>query len=140
MWEPKHGKAIYTHYTCRGASRLDIIYTTRNLRDHKQGIETRVAAFTDHLAVVPRIELEVTTAWRARSYWKMNTTILREKTFQSPARKMGGLDKTDQTLPQHCPMVGTGRQDKTQMDLHRRRNRKKRRRNTDEELLLCLPV
>ena len=87
MSEPIYGKTIYTHYTGRGASRLDRIYTTRNLRDNKQGIKMRVAAFTDHLAVVLRIELEVTTAWRGRSYWKMNTTLLREENFQSHLRE-----------------------------------------------------
>jgi hypothetical protein len=87
MWETAHGQATYTHYTSRGASRIDRIYISRNLSDLKRGVETRLAAFTDHLAVVLRIALEVTPVWRGRSYWKMNTTLLGDKIFQRQLRK-----------------------------------------------------
>jgi exonuclease III len=66
-WETSQERATYTHYTSRGASRIDRIYASRNLSRHKRGAETRVAAFTDHLAVVIRIAFEATTMGRGRS-------------------------------------------------------------------------
>jgi len=60
MWEISHGRATYTHYTSPGASRIDMIYTSRNLSDQKRGVETRIAAFTDHLAMVLIMALDVT--------------------------------------------------------------------------------
>jgi len=98
------------------------IYTSRNLSDQKRGVETRLAAFTDHLAVVLRIALQVTPVWRGRSYWKMNTTLLGDKNFQRQLRQKWADDQTNQTLPQHGPMVGKGRKNKHQKALHRRRN------------------
>jgi len=53
----------------------------------KRGAETRVAAFTDHLEVVIRIALEATTMRRGRSYWKMNTVLLCEESFQEQLRQ-----------------------------------------------------
>ena len=82
MWETSQEHATYTHYTSRGASRIDRIYVSRNLSRHKRGAETRVAAFTDHLAVVIRIALEATTMLRGRSYWKINMALLSEERFQ----------------------------------------------------------
>ena len=81
MWETSHEHATYTHYTSRGASKIDGIYASRNLSIQKRGAETRVAAFTDHLAVVIPIALEATTMPSGRSYWKMNTALLCEKGF-----------------------------------------------------------
>jgi len=81
-WEKSQERATYTHYSSRGASRIDRIYASRNLSRQKRGAETRIAAFTDHLAVVIRIVLEATTMRRGRSYWKMNTALLREESSQ----------------------------------------------------------
>jgi len=47
----------------------------------------RIAAFTDHLAVVLRMGLDVTPMRRGRSYWKMSTTLLRDKRFQGQLRQ-----------------------------------------------------
>ena len=52
MWEEAPERRIFTHYTWQGATRLDRIYATSNLRGRKCGIETVLAAFTDHLAVI----------------------------------------------------------------------------------------
>jgi hypothetical protein len=65
-----------------GASRLDRIYVTRNIRDRKKGIETVVAAFTDHLAVVLSIVLDVDIIRRGRSFWKMNAELMQDAHFQ----------------------------------------------------------
>jgi len=70
-----------------GSLEIDRIYASGNLSRHKGGAETRVAAFTDHLAVVIRIALEATTMRHGRSYWKMNTALLREESFQEHSRQ-----------------------------------------------------
>jgi exonuclease III len=57
MWETSQERATYTHYTSRGALRIDRIYASRNLSRHKRGAETRVTAFADHLAVVKKLPL-----------------------------------------------------------------------------------
>jgi len=82
MWAPTTGRAVYTHYTRSGATRLDRIYVYRHLSGQKYGIETAVAAFTDHLAVILRIALDVTTIQRGRSYWKMDAALVRDKGVQ----------------------------------------------------------
>jgi exonuclease III len=81
MWEENPERGIYTHYSRQGASRLDRIYVTRNIRDRKKGIETVVAAFTDHLAVALSIALDVDIIRRGRSYWKMNAELTQEAHF-----------------------------------------------------------
>ena len=69
-------RPAYTHYTGRGASRIDRIYASHTLYGKKRDAETRMAAFTDHLAVVLRIALDITTVRRGRIFWKMNTALL----------------------------------------------------------------
>ena len=76
MWGANPERGIYTHYSRQGASRLDRIYVTRNLSDKKKGTETVVAAFTDHLAVILRMALDVDVIRRGRSYWKMNAELM----------------------------------------------------------------
>jgi len=83
MWEVTPERGIYTHYSRQEASRLDRIYVTRNLRDRKKGIETVVAAFTDHLAVVLSIELNVDIIRRGRSFWKINAELMQDAHFQA---------------------------------------------------------
>jgi len=87
MSETSQERGTNTHYTSRGASSIDRICASRNLSIQERGAETRVAAFTDHLAVVIRIALEATTMRRGRSYWKMNTALLCEKSFKEQLRQ-----------------------------------------------------
>jgi len=87
MWETSQERATYTHYASRGTWRIDRIYASRNLSRHKRGAETRVAAFTDHLAVVIKIAFEATTIRRGRSYSKMNTALLSEERLQQQLRQ-----------------------------------------------------
>jgi len=67
-WGTPHKRPTYTHYTTTGAPRIDRIYITENLRKHEQGMETVVAAFTDHLAVVLRITLDTRHTCCGRGY------------------------------------------------------------------------
>jgi endonuclease/exonuclease/phosphatase family metal-dependent hydrolase len=61
MWEPATRRGVYTHYTRSGAARLDRIYVSRQLSGRKYGMESAVAEFTDHLAVILCISLDLTT-------------------------------------------------------------------------------
>jgi len=75
-------RPIFTHYTPAGASRLDRIYISPNLQRKKQRVETIVAAFTDHLAIVMRMETSDPIPVRERGLWRMNTTLLDEAGFR----------------------------------------------------------
>jgi len=82
MWATAPQRGVYTRYTRQRPSRLDRTYVSRNLSGRKFGTETVVTAFTDHLQVVLRIALNVTTVRRGPGYWRMNATLLRETLFQ----------------------------------------------------------
>lgn len=76
MCKTSKERATYTHYTSWDASRIDRIYASRNMGRQKWGAETRIAAFTDNLAVVIRITLEATNMRCGRNYWKTNAALL----------------------------------------------------------------
>ena len=78
MWSSPPERGVYTHYTRKGAARLDRIYVSRHLSGRKCGIETTVTAFTDHLAVILRIALDVAAVHRGRGYRKMDAALLRD--------------------------------------------------------------
>ena len=84
MLEASQERATYTHYTTRETWRIDRIYSylSRKLSRQKRGPVTRVVVLTDYLAVVIRLAREATTLRRGLSYWKMNTALLREDSFQ----------------------------------------------------------
>ena len=81
----KHSALItqtqYTHYTNNGATRIDRIYITDPLKERKQGAETIIAPFTDHLAAVVRQTYSHQTNLRKRRLWKMNISLLENITF-----------------------------------------------------------
>jgi exonuclease III len=81
-WRTDPNRVVYTHYTLHCAARLDRIYMTTNLTDRKLGVETVVAPFTDHMAVVLRLRMDVLPIYRGRCYWRMNTRILKETPFK----------------------------------------------------------
>jgi endonuclease/exonuclease/phosphatase family metal-dependent hydrolase len=58
-WEAIAPRKVYTHYTPTRASRIDRIYVTDNLKRRKQDVATVAAAFTDHLAVILRLSIDV---------------------------------------------------------------------------------
>jgi len=82
MWNASTNMQAYTHYTPTGAARLDRIYATENILNNKQGIETIAAAFTDHMAVLARINLLIPFIHRGRGRWSMNTSLLDDKQFR----------------------------------------------------------
>jgi len=46
------------------------MYTTKEVSANKVGVETVAAAFTDHLAVILRLSVEITMVRRGRGLWK----------------------------------------------------------------------
>ena len=80
-WDNKHGDNGYTHYSLKSASRIDRIYLSRTLLQSKSGIETRVVACTDHLAVVIRMGIDRQLPTMGRGYWKMNASLLQNHAF-----------------------------------------------------------
>ena len=69
VWAPAQPRAIYTHYTPHGAARLDHLYVSPDLRNCKIGVETVMAAFTDHLVVCLHITLDSPLLQRGRGRW-----------------------------------------------------------------------
>jgi hypothetical protein len=87
MWETAPERRIFTHYTRQGATRLNRIYATSNLRGRKCGIEKVLAAFTDHLAVILRITVDANTIRRGTGYWKMNIALAQKISLQETLRQ-----------------------------------------------------
>ena len=82
MWNAPKNMQVYTHYTPTGAARLERIYATENIWKNKQGIETIAAAFTDHMAVLVRINLMIPFIHRGRGRWYMNTALIDDPHFR----------------------------------------------------------
>jgi hypothetical protein len=108
MWEATLERGVYTHYTRQGASRLDRIYVTRNLSQKMVGTETVMAAFTDHLAVVLRIALDVETIRRGTGYWKLNVALLQDILSEKTTTTMGTVETAEGTLSRHGDVVREG--------------------------------
>jgi len=62
-------RTAYTHYTATGASKVDRIYVTNDLRRRQQGAETVAAAFADHFEVILLLTLDVPCFPRGKEYW-----------------------------------------------------------------------
>ena len=86
MGDGPAAQRLYTLYAVGGIA-FYRIYVSRNLSERKCGTETVVTAFTDHLAMVLRIALNVITLRHGRGYWRMNATLLRETFFQEKLRQ-----------------------------------------------------
>jgi hypothetical protein len=78
--EENSERPSFTHYTPRGASRLDRICIS-NMLQRRQGVSTVVAAFIDHLAIVLRMASSNQIPTGGRGYW-MNTSVLGEESFR----------------------------------------------------------
>jgi len=105
-WHQNPVRPAYTHHFNNGATRLDRIYTTRELLAKKIGIEILAAAFTDHHAVMLRIAVD-TPILRMGTGRKMNTVMFRDISGQVKLRKkMDNLERTEKVLPGRNCMVG----------------------------------
>ena len=88
MWRADPLRTVFTHYPLMGISRIDRIYTKKELSDKKIGVETVAAAITDHLSVVMRLSVDVHIVRWGKELWKMNTSILSEEAFKERLHRM----------------------------------------------------
>jgi hypothetical protein len=121
------GRGVYTHYTRPEKARLYRIYATRQLSRRKYGIDTAVAAFTDHLAVILRISLEVNTVQRGRSYWKLETALLSETGVQETLKQRWMGWKRKRNLYPNSNLVEEGGKEPTAETHHHRRGHEETR-------------
>jgi hypothetical protein len=63
-------------------------FVTPNLIGQKMGVEAVMAAFTNHLTVCLRINLEAPLVRRGRGQWKMNITLMDETSFQNRVQQL----------------------------------------------------
>ena len=82
VWDASLNNHAYTHYTPTGVARLDRICPTDDIRKHKQGVETLLAVFTDHLALLLRVQLSIPFTRRGRGRWYLNNSYLDDSKFQ----------------------------------------------------------
>jgi hypothetical protein len=95
---------VYTHYSVAGATRIDRIYTTRDLISKKLGIETIAAAFMDHSAVCLRLTVDVPVVRIGRGFWKMDDTLLDDTIIMEQLRDIRGQLKQQQRFFPNMPM------------------------------------
>jgi hypothetical protein len=86
----------YTYYTTTGASRLDRIYISQSMRDHKKGIEIHAAAFTDHMAVTIHLASNCPLQTHGRELWCMNLTMLQDTEYMKRVRELWTVWRTKQ--------------------------------------------
>jgi endonuclease/exonuclease/phosphatase family metal-dependent hydrolase len=67
-WDVTSANTIFTHYTTKDASRIDSIYVTENLKRTQQGAEAVAAAFTNHMAIVLRLSIDIPCVTRGKGY------------------------------------------------------------------------
>jgi len=79
-------RTVFTHYTTKGASRIKRIYINDHLRRTKQGAEAVAAAFTDHMAIILRLSIDIPCVISGKGCWLMNVTYLNEPHFQNKIR------------------------------------------------------
>jgi hypothetical protein len=128
MWETAPSRSIFTHCTPQGATRLHRIYIYichAELEWPKDGVETVVSAFTDHLSVVLRLSLDIPLARRGRRFWKMNISLL-EETVEAA---VGAMATTEKALPRPNNVVGELRHKENSHSRHARRSRAQTGRN-----------
>jgi hypothetical protein len=103
----------------RGKGQRDWIeHVSRHFSGWNCGAETTVTVFTDHLAVILRLALNVTTARCGRNYWKMNATLARSRRSGNTTAALEGMETTAQLLPSHSNVVGEGREEPNTQNPH----------------------
>ena len=104
MWKANPPENGYTYYSPMGATRIDRIYTTKELSTKKVEVETVAAAFTDHLAAILRLSVEVPIIRRSRGLWKMNTSLFDEKSVKENLKQQWALWRQQSRLYPDWPM------------------------------------
>jgi len=103
------------------ASRIDRIYTTKELSDKKVIVETVAAAFTDHLFVVMWLNLDDFIVRRCKGVWKINISILSEEAFLESLRQMWAVLRQQRKFyPRLAHVVGKVRKNRFVFSLFRK--------------------
>ena len=89
MRRADHSRTVFTNYSPMRASRIDLIYATKEMSDKKIGMETVAVADTDHLPVVMRLSVDVPIVLRGKGFWKMNTSTLSEEVLKRSCGRSG---------------------------------------------------
>jgi len=95
VWEATPARTAYTHYTATGASRIDRMYITHDLRRRQQFAETVATAFTDHFAVTLRLTMDVPCSPRGKGYWRINVSFLSDPSFLQTTKENWEKWRTD---------------------------------------------
>jgi exonuclease III len=90
VWNRTPESPGYTHYSINGASLLDRIYVTKELYQRKQGLETKIAVFTDHLAVCLYLKQDKPILRMGRGYWKLDSTLFDNSTITQKLTTLWG--------------------------------------------------
>jgi endonuclease/exonuclease/phosphatase family metal-dependent hydrolase len=71
-WKQDQNRAVYTHYSNTGASRIDRIYVSHDIAPRITGTDFLSAAFTDHKAVVVHLALGDMGMRKRLPRWKLD--------------------------------------------------------------------
>ncbi|KAJ4427946.1 hypothetical protein ANN_23958 [Periplaneta americana] len=76
-WEVVHGNNVqFTFHRGQAASRLDRIYVNKQLKDNILNAQVQPAVFSDHHALLVKMEVDNTIPPHGRGYWKLNESLL----------------------------------------------------------------
>ncbi|KAJ4446529.1 hypothetical protein ANN_13225 [Periplaneta americana] len=76
-WEIVHGNNVqFIFHRGQAASRLDRIYVNKQLKDNILNAQVQPAVFSDHHALLVKMEVDNTIPPHGRGYWKLNESLL----------------------------------------------------------------
>ncbi|KAJ4437550.1 hypothetical protein ANN_17695 [Periplaneta americana] len=76
-WEVVHGNNVqFTFHRGQAASRLDRIYVNKQLKHNILNAQVQPAVFSDHHALLVKMEVDNTIPPHGRGYWKLNESLL----------------------------------------------------------------
>ena len=102
-WKQDPLRPAYTHHSTQGASRIDRFYLSPAAKGRKVGIGTIPVAFTDHHAVIIRMEMQTSERRRRNGRWRMDPTMVTGTQF-ADALKSEWKKWTDRK--RHYPDIG----------------------------------
>ena len=80
-WNQEPARPVYTHYSPLGATRIDRFYISQDVLVRKTGIHIVPTAFTDHQAVVLRLQIPTGDRRPRTGRWKMNPDLIKGTPF-----------------------------------------------------------
>ena len=86
-WNQDPARPRYTHYSTQAATRIDRFYISHEAFDKNTGIDIVPTAFTDHQAVIIRLQIPAEERRRKTGRWKMNPEIITRTPFTTAFRE-----------------------------------------------------